>query len=267
MRPHSRLCLTTLISAALFLSSLFPFSGIAQQPPEQSNQDEERVVEKMWRKPGPLEVMQIKTASGNFALGQKFAGDDTWFQTISAVLENTYNKKIVYIGAGFLFPRPQGEAEKGPPFYQQVSYGRHPQASIEGNLRIPPLSLKPDERITISMADSSISSGKINAALRQLKYTQSIKLIKLNLEEIYFDDGSAWVAGTWFRSVPEHKDDSPPEQQLLRGKEQPKPSLPLSFSVVNFGFQKLPGFFCGFANILPSESERPAGRAGPVWHQ
>jgi hypothetical protein len=235
MLPGSRLCLTTLISAALFLSSLFPFSGIAQQPPEQSNQDEERVIEKLWRKPAPLEVMQIKTGSGNFALGQKFAGDDTWFQAISVVLENTSKKGIIYVGAGFLFPRPQGEAEKGPPFYQQVSYGRHPHAPIEGNLRIQPLSLKPDERITISLADSSTSSGKIKAALRQLKYAQSIKLIKLNLEEIYFDDGSAWVAGTWFQSVPEHIDDSLPEQQLLRGKEQTKPSLPLSFSVVNFG--------------------------------
>lgn len=211
MRLRNRLCLAALALAALFLTSSLPPSGIAQQPSEQSNQDEERVIEKLWRKPAPLEVMQIKTGSGNFALGQKFKGDDTWYQSISIVLENTSKKRIVYVGAGFLFLRPRGEEEKGPPFYQQVFYGRHPHAPIEGNLRVQPLSLEPDERITISLADSD-SSGKIKATLRQLKYAQSIKLIKLNLEEIYFDDGSAWVAGTWFRSVPEHKDDPPPEQ-------------------------------------------------------
>ncbi len=203
MRACSRLCLTTLISA-----SLFPFSGIAQQPPEQSNQDEERVVEKLWRKPAPLEVMQIKTGSGNFALGQKFAGDEAWFQTISVVLENTHNKKIVFVGAGFLFPRPQGEEGKPPPFYHQVFYGRHPRDLGASNSKIQPLALEPGERISIKFSDSG-SHAQVKATLRELQYASSIKLIKLNLEEIYFDDGTAWVAGTWLREVPDHTNDIP----------------------------------------------------------
>ncbi len=207
MHSLNRLCLMIIILAALSTAS-----GIAQQTPEQADKHEERVVERLWRKPAPLEVAVIKTNRGDFLLGQKFAGDDSWFQEVSVVLENTSKKRIIYIGAGFLFPRPKSEAGKPPPFYQSVSYGHHPSAPLESNLKIQPLKLEPGKRISVNFSDSN-SLSQIKAALRQLQYASSIKLIKFNLEEIYFDDGTAWVAGTWRNQVPDHTNDYPQEQQ------------------------------------------------------
>lgn len=41
---------------------------------------------------------------GDFLGGQKFADEGDWFQGLSVVLENTSNKTITYIEAGFYFP-------------------------------------------------------------------------------------------------------------------------------------------------------------------
>jgi hypothetical protein len=219
----------TLIS--ILLVTLLFTSGIAQQPQEKVNRAEERVVEKMSRKLAPLEVRFVKTRKGEFQIGQKFTDDGNWFQGLSVVLENISKKTIIYVEAGFLFPRESDEVGKAPPLYKTLFYGRHPHAPISANLNIQPLVLKSGEKITFTLSD--IDSSEVKSNLRQLDYSHSVKTMKFNLSEIYFEDGTGWVAGTWFDHVPEHSDSDTKEQQPVSNLLKAFPAT-LSFSFLKF---------------------------------
>jgi hypothetical protein len=161
-----------------------------------SSQDKERSVEKLWRKAAPLKIGTIKTKKGEVLLGEKFTDNDDWFKGLTVVIENISGKTITYIGAGFLFPRQFGDGGKAPPLYKSLDYGLHPDAPVEAAQNNQPLALKPGEKIAVTLSDVDYFEVKNN--LIQLEYAFSIKTIKFNLQEVYFDDGTSWVAGTWF---------------------------------------------------------------------
>jgi len=123
----------------------------------------------------------------------------TRVQGLSVVLENTSDKTITYIGAGFLFPRQEGEGRKPPPFYKSLFYGHHPDAPTESLLNVQPLALKAGERIAVTLSDSDYP--EVMALLKELEYIHSIKTVKFSLQEIYFDDGTGWPARTPFRTA------------------------------------------------------------------
>ena len=212
--------LVHLISISIFLAALPSVSGITQQSQERIIKDEERVVEKLSRKPAPLKVKVIKTKKGEFLLGKKFVDNEDWFQGLSVVLENISDKNIIYVGAGFLFPRQDSEIGNAPPLYKSVSYGQHPNAPSGAFSKVQPLVLKPKEAITITLSDLALS--EIKNGLKLLSYAHSIKTIKFNLEEIYFDDGTGWAAGTWFRR---NGDRPVSEQQPLSGLPKNRSTL------------------------------------------
>jgi hypothetical protein len=176
------LCLTLLINLTL------PLKAAAQEA--------ERVVEKTSRRPTPLKVKVVKTKKGEVALGKKFVdSDEDWFKGLSIVLENVSGKTVTYVGAGFLFPRQDGDAEEVPPLYRDLRYGVHPEAPEAVAVRTQPLTLKPGEEIVVTLPAPEYF--EVREDLSRLEYPRSIKAIKFHLVEVYFDDGSGWVVGTW----------------------------------------------------------------------
>lgn len=179
---------TLLLCLALLISLALPLTAAAQEA--------ERVVEKTSRKPTPLKVKVIKTKKGEVPLGKKFVdSDEDWFNGLSIVLENVSGKTVTYVGVGFLFPRQAGDAGKAPPLYKSLSYGHHPSAPSEATVGVRPLSLKPSQRITVKVSESDYFEIRNN--LTRLEYAYNIRTIKFNLQEVYFNDGSGWVSGTW----------------------------------------------------------------------
>lgn len=176
-----------------------------------SSQEEERVVEKLSRKHAPLKIRIIKRKKGEVLLDKKFNDGEDWFQGLSIVVENISGKNITYISGGFLFPKQNEVDKKAPPLYKSFHYGIPPFASGEAALNVQPLGLKPGDKIAITLSDSDYH--EVRANLRRLEYVRSIKAIKFNLEEIYFDDGSSWAAGKYFRLDPNSSDSSTPERQ------------------------------------------------------
>jgi hypothetical protein len=177
-----------------------------------SSQGQDRIVEKLSRKPAPVKLKFVKTKRGKFEIGQKFLGDDDWFNGLTVTAENTSGKTIIYMGVGFLFPKPADEGiEKEPPFYKSLIYGRHPSAPSEAALSNQPLAIQQGEAINITLSGNDFNA--IKALLRELNYPASIKVIKFNIEEIYFDDGTGWIAGTWFRRDPDD-----PQKYIRVGK-------------------------------------------------
>lgn len=65
--------------------------------------------------------------------------------------------------------------------------------------------MRPGETFDIKLSKSDYDLNKIR--LKQLGYPASIKDIKFNVEEIYFKDGTAWIAGDTFE-----RDPNAPEQ-------------------------------------------------------
>lgn len=79
-------------------------------------------------------------------------------------------------------------------------YGRHPHAPGTVSLTNSPLSLKPGGKFDITLPGSNYAS--IKQRLKELGYPDSIKDIKFNVEEIYYDDGTAWIVGGNYERAP-----------------------------------------------------------------
>lgn len=158
-------------------------------------QDEERVVEKLSHNNAPLKIRTMKRKNGEIALGKKFTDKEDWFRGLSFVIENVSGKNIVYVRGGFLFPRQVVVKGQAPPLYHSFHFGLPPFVPEEAS-SAQQLILKPGETITFTLPESEYS--EITANLKRLEYAHSINVIKFNLEEIFFDDGTSWAAGTYF---------------------------------------------------------------------
>jgi len=147
------------------------------------------------RNQAPLKIGTMKRKRGEIVLGKKFTDREDWFQGLSVVMENVSGKTIVYVRGGFLFPRRVVMKDQAPPLYHSCRFGLPPFIP-EGADPAQQFILKPGETITFTLTDSEYS--KITANLIRLEYAHSINVLKFNLEEIFFDDGTSWAAGKYF---------------------------------------------------------------------
>lgn len=204
------------VAIALLLAAAGLLPG-ASFNPGAAIQEQDRVVRNLRRRPLPVKIKAVKTKKGDVELGQKFPGDDDWLRQLSISVENTSGKTIVYIGGGFLFPdrelQPGGQA---PPLYRDFMYGHHPQAPESAWLPGADISIKPGETFNLTLSDSDEEFSSLRQRLKRLGYPASIKEISVNIEEIYFDDGAAWVAGGWYQRDP----DSPGKYKEVPSKTE-----------------------------------------------
>ena len=186
--------------SALCLLALLPayFPGVATRPVlSEGGRPEARVVKRLRRIPLPVDITSVRVRDEVFELGQPFSGEDDWFKGLAVGLENNSGVVITYIGGGFLFPWPAGlqGAGKRAPLYHSFMYGRHPEAPAEVRLSKQPISVGPGETFTATISNDDYES--IRRRLGELGYPASIREMALNIEEVYFADGSSWVAGSW----------------------------------------------------------------------
>jgi hypothetical protein len=179
--------LLTCMSVLVMMNAWLPVSGRGKW--------QERTVSKFrnGKLPMPLEIKAIKTKKGMTKIGEAISEDDDWFDGLTVSLENTSGKTIIYIGGGFLFPKPKEGGIVKPSRYEQFMYGRHPAAPSAALLTNLPISVKPGEMFDITLPHSDYAS--IKQRLKELDYPDSITDIKFNVEEIYYDDGTAWIVG------------------------------------------------------------------------
>jgi hypothetical protein len=229
--PGTKLLVTTLC-ALILLCAFWPASGVNAQPPD-------RVVTKMRSIHLPVEVKLIKTRKKIVALGQNFSDSDDWFKGLTVSVENTSGKTIIYIGGGFLFPRPkeQDASAAPPPRYQDFMYGRHPAAPSQARLTAPPISVEPGETIDITLPESDYD--RLVKRLKELRYPAVVREIKINFEEIYFSDGTAWIAGS-----PYERDPADPTKYNRVERDPPRAQAKrdaVSFPKTGFGWREESG--------------------------
>lgn len=179
----------------LITNAWVPVSGITQA-------QEERTVTKFrnGKLLMPLEIRRIKTKKRDAKRGEPIFDDDDWFDGLTLSIENTSGKTITYLGGGFLFFKPKVSRIAEPPLYHTFMYGLHPEAPDIVSLTTLPLNLKPGEMLDITLPSSDYAS--IKQRLKELGYRDSIKEIKFNVEEIYYDDGTAWIVGSNYERDP-----------------------------------------------------------------
>lgn len=215
---------------SLFLPSIKP-------APQQSI---ERVVTKLRRKEPPVKIKTVRTRKGVVELEKHFDGDDDWFNGLTINVENTSGKTITYLDGGFLFPRGLNDVQPdSPPRYHRFMYGRKPQVHYDAASSNQPINIKPGEVLDISILQGEYDS--IRQQLKKLGYPVSIREIKINIEEIYFDDGTAWISGSWYQ-----RDSNDPAKYNRIKKPQPSsrirfnPTSETSFAVVKAAFNASP---------------------------
>jgi hypothetical protein len=191
---YKRLFLTIVIASMALGTSTF-----GKQPSTLAQDTQDRVVTKLRRRPMPVEVKVVKTKKATIEIGQSFSDEDDWFDGLTVSVKNTSGKTIIYLGGGFLFPRPKdGTVEQdAPPRYHRFMYGHHPLAPEAAVQAIQPVSIKPGETFNITISAEDYVS--IKRRLNELGYVGSIKEINFNIEEIYFADGMGWRVGHYLQ--------------------------------------------------------------------
>jgi hypothetical protein len=179
----------------------------------------------------PVEIKSVKTKRGTVELGKNFPEEDDWFDGLTVSIKNTSGKTIIYLGGGFLFPRPEDEPSQqaAPPRYQRFMYGRHPLLSDDALQTIEPINVKPGEIFSVTISGEEY--GAIRQRLKELGYSASVKEINFNVEEIYFDDGTGWSVGSWYERDPNDKKkyrriEKPPDGSRLRRQERREQEVP-----------------------------------------
>lgn len=162
----------------------------------ETNRDEDKLVEKgMGFKP-PVEITAIKSKAGDIKPGIKFSSDEDWVQGLTISVRNKAEKPITHISLMILFPRPKGQEGKLD-FAESLNYGASPVPYQDG--RIPFNSAKavlPGESVELKLSDENYFTVK--TLLKDSKYP-SINRIKVDVTTLGFSDGTLWVAGKTYR--------------------------------------------------------------------
>jgi hypothetical protein len=186
----------TCVLILIITNASLPVSGITQ------SQDRSVTKFRNGKLLMPLEIKSIKTKRRTAKTGEVISDDDDWFDGLTLSIENTSGKTIIYIGGGFLFFKPKVSRIAEPPWYHTFMYGLHPEAPDIVSLTTLPLNLKPGEIFDITIAHSDYTS--IKQRLKESGHPASVKEIKFNVAEIYYDDGTAWIAGSNYERDPDN---------------------------------------------------------------
>ena len=166
---------------------LLPLLGYSQD-------QRSRRVEKVSQQNEPVEIVDLQTASiqissQSLKLGSAFTGGDHWLRGLTLHVKNISGKSIVYIKAELEFPKA-GTMEY--PFLVPITYGRIPPAASETNDLPAPKPIMHGGYIKLLLTDTMYDFAR--EFLRK-KDVSSIDNVKLNIQFVVFEDGTAWSNG------------------------------------------------------------------------
>ncbi len=210
MLRHNRALVVLLVMATLTYLLLLT-NGV-------TSQSQDRMLETKGYAEAPAKVSFARNPHGRVDLGKSFTAEDDWFKGLSITIQNSSKiKNITHLTVGLLFPKKVGrDSQEDSPFYYSIAYGRDPRLEpLPGATnQIQPIIL-PGATAILTLSDDNYNS--ILSSLGKLKYPRSIKTIKIIVEKIFFDDGTSWYAGRFFRQAPNDSQKYLPIEQPLTG--------------------------------------------------
>lgn len=203
---HQIICIIALTTVTLGVALLIPITRTT------AKQDKERVIVKLGKRDNPVKITLVKTKKGVVKTGKNFTDEDDWFKGLTISVGNASSKTITYLVVELFFPRPEVQQGQLPLAYP-LSIGR--LTSRSGS--VPTRNFNPilsGDTVDISLSDANYEA--IKTMLIQNGFPESIKKIRLSVREVYFTDGTVWMAGAWFGPDP-----NDPQRLILINPPEP----------------------------------------------
>lgn len=161
----------------------------AQEKPE------DKIIKHFQDPTRPVEIIDVKVKGKAIKLNEKINEDaDDWLDDMSLTVKNISDKTITYIQLDLDFPETKST---GTLMRFILRYGKNPRALFTTNPLEP---LLPNQTATFHLSDQTLAGLKKFMETRQP--LNRLKKVDLMLEQVFFEDGTWWFAGSLFRPDP-----------------------------------------------------------------
>lgn len=195
--------MTTSTRLAVVFSTVVTLSLALMTSFGRASQDGERVVDKQAFANEPVKIRAIKTKKNGvikeIGAGKKFNDTDDWLRGLTVNVENISGKSINFVSVLIVYARDKAdETSNGAPFGDFISYGVSPfkPSSAPAQMQVIPAG----GSVELTLSESAYDEN--NIALKNLKYKKSVRRIELTVDEVGFEDGTAWSKGQYWRPDP-----------------------------------------------------------------
>lgn len=141
----------------------------------------------------PVIVGDIKLRTRAVAKGEPFEADDEWLKNLSFKLHNRSGKTVTYMAVDLVFPET---AESGLTMLRPLQFGHWPGGSTGSRT---PLLLKPNETLDVSLEGQYAG---LKSFLESRQPIARIKKVKVAVYVLFFEDGTRWDSGVYFKPDP-----------------------------------------------------------------
>lgn len=141
----------------------------------------------------PVDLQEIKYKGESIKAGEKIRADSEWLRDVSLQLTNKSGKLIVYVDVAFDFPETKST---GAVTSYSLRLGNRPGGPYSGRT---PLEFKPGESLKVSLAEEY---DKLKHFVEKSHPIASLNRVRVRVNFIGFDDGTAWSAGSFVRLDP-----------------------------------------------------------------
>jgi hypothetical protein len=133
--------------------------------------------------------------------GTSFRASDDWFNRIKVVIKNISPKTIVFAAGQLRFPETGDATAEHLAVMDRISIGQRPEQAGRRPNDVPstPILVGPGQEVTIPVVDNL---ERTKAAIASRQPLSSVTTCAIGLTTLYFDDGTLWLSGVYFRADP-----------------------------------------------------------------
>jgi hypothetical protein len=166
-------------------------------------QEQGRIVS---RKPWSVEPVSVVAARSKkkekIDIDKVFDDDDDWLDGFTVTVVNNSGKIVTAVTIEMIFRREAGDTR--PPVAEAIHFGLSPFGPEYLN-RDPNKVIKVGETADLRLSPWNYSVMKERLELKG--YQKNIKKVELQIREVGFEDGSAFLGGSFYLPDPNHPDD------------------------------------------------------------
>lgn len=165
----------------------------------------------------PVKIVGLKIGAMPIESGKKFSASDDWLKDLTVTVKNNYSKTANYVEIGVIVINPENDNytksttytelgvivvipekdEEIPPYHYTFWLG-NPRRNLEQSV----LKLKPKAENQADLSLPSKEYASIRSSLNRIGYPPEIKKIKVQVEQVTYEDGTIWALDNWYRADP-----------------------------------------------------------------
>jgi hypothetical protein len=153
-----------------------------------------------------VRVVKIMAGGAEITPGVPFPAHDDWFRNIVVVIKNVSNKKLVFASGQLRFPETGDATAEHLAVIARLSTGQRPESSRAPAERTrpddvpgPPILVAPGQEAMVPVVETF---ERVKAMIERKQSLSDITTCFVGLNTLYFDDGTEWLSGLYFRADP-----------------------------------------------------------------